>query len=308
MPGWSACPMPANRPSSPRSRTPGRRSPTIPSPRCSRSSASCGVDDERVRARRHARPDRRRARGRRPRPRASSAMSSAARVILHLVDGDRRTMSSAPSARSARELAAYGHGLADKPEIVGAQQDRRADAGRGDVEDASAAQARQARREAAVLPLSGVSRRRRAGGAGGAAATIDAGARARRRARSRRARDVSADARCQRPTAAEPLAGGTPAGRQDRLGAAGRRDERRDPPRLARRAGRRRRALPRARPGGADRLVGRDRGRPPPSRPAGSASAARGEAGRRRDRADPPRPCLSGGARRATASPSRRSC
>ena len=41
MPVSSACPMPASRPSSPPSRRPSRRSPTIPSPRCIRNSASC---------------------------------------------------------------------------------------------------------------------------------------------------------------------------------------------------------------------------------------------------------------------------
>ena len=45
-------------------------------------------------------------------------MSSAARVILHLVDGTQDDVAGAYRTIRA-ELAAYGHGLADKPEIVG---------------------------------------------------------------------------------------------------------------------------------------------------------------------------------------------
>ena len=109
-------------------RMPSRRSPTIPSPRCSRSSASShATTSEFVLA---------------DLPgliegasegaglgTASSAMSSAAPCILHLIDGTEEDVVGA--YRTIRgELEAYGHGLAEKPEIVGAQQDRRARPGR----------------------------------------------------------------------------------------------------------------------------------------------------------------------------------
>ena len=48
---------------------------------------------------------------------ASSAMSSAARVLLHLVDAT--SEHAGKDYRIVRaELEAYGHGLAEKPEIV----------------------------------------------------------------------------------------------------------------------------------------------------------------------------------------------
>ena len=40
------------------------------------------------------------------------------RVLLHLVDGTERARRARPTRSCARELEAYGHGLADKPEIV----------------------------------------------------------------------------------------------------------------------------------------------------------------------------------------------
>ena len=53
----------------------------------------------------------------------SSAMSSAARVLLHLVDGTQDDVAARLAGPSAASSKAYGGGLARKPEIVGAEQD-----------------------------------------------------------------------------------------------------------------------------------------------------------------------------------------
>jgi GTPase len=75
-------------------------------------------------------------------------------VILHLVDGTQDDV--ADAYRAVREeLAAYGHGLADKPEIVGLNK---TDALAPDAVKAKLAQLRSAAgRGTKVLPLSGVS-------------------------------------------------------------------------------------------------------------------------------------------------------
>jgi GTPase len=73
-------------------------------------------------------------------------------VILHLVDGTLDDVAGAWRAIRA-ELAAYGHGLADKPEIVGLNK---IDALAPDAVEAKLAQLRRASRGAKVLPLSGV--------------------------------------------------------------------------------------------------------------------------------------------------------
>ncbi len=84
-------------------------------------------------------------------------------VIFHLVDG---TLDDVAGAYSTirQELAAYGHGLADKPEIVGLNKIDALDAETIDDEDSPAAPRRrsQHRGDADVRRL----RRRRAGGAG----------------------------------------------------------------------------------------------------------------------------------------------
>jgi GTP-binding protein len=75
-------------------------------------------------------------------------------VILHLIDGTEEDVVGA--YRTIRgELAGYGHGLADKPEIVGLNK---IDAIEPDaVMDKCRALARVARPGTPVLPLSGVS-------------------------------------------------------------------------------------------------------------------------------------------------------
>lgn len=75
-------------------------------------------------------------------------------VILHLVDGTQDDVADAYRA-IRRELAAYGHGLADKPEIVGLNK---IDALAADAVRAKLARLRStAGRDVQVLPLSGVS-------------------------------------------------------------------------------------------------------------------------------------------------------
>ncbi len=75
------------------------------------------------------------------------------RVLLHLVDGTEEDVAgrlSQSCAASSRHMAA---GSTDKPEIVGAQQDRRADQGRGHQEEREALRRRAAH---AVRAISGV--------------------------------------------------------------------------------------------------------------------------------------------------------
>ena len=75
-------------------------------------------------------------------------------VILHLVDG---TLDDVAGAYSTirQELAAYGHGLADKPEIVGLNKIDALDA---ETIDGEMRQLRRAAgRSTAVMPMSGVS-------------------------------------------------------------------------------------------------------------------------------------------------------
>ena len=75
-------------------------------------------------------------------------------VILHLIDGTADDVVLAYRT-IRRELADYGHGLADKPEIVGLNKIDAIDP--ADVATKCRALARAARRGTAVLPLSGVS-------------------------------------------------------------------------------------------------------------------------------------------------------
>ena len=66
-------------------------------------------------------------------------------VLLHLVDGAAGDVVRA--WRTVREeLAAYGGGLADKPELIGAEQGRRDDAARGLGARGGAAQSARAGR------------------------------------------------------------------------------------------------------------------------------------------------------------------
>jgi GTP-binding protein len=75
-------------------------------------------------------------------------------VILHLVDGTQDNVADAYRA-IRRELTAYGHGLADKPEIIGLNK---IDALAADAVPGKLALLRStAGRDAKVLPLSGVS-------------------------------------------------------------------------------------------------------------------------------------------------------
>src|ERR1700675_72195 len=75
-------------------------------------------------------------------------------VVLHLIDGTEEDVVGA--YRMIRhELAGYGHGLTDKPEIVGLNKIDAIDP--AEVEEKCRALARAARRGTAVLPLSGVS-------------------------------------------------------------------------------------------------------------------------------------------------------
>ena len=110
--------MPASRPSSPRS---AAREPKIADYPVHHAEPQLGVvrlGDDRIRPRRHPRPDRGRARGRRPRrplPRPCRALRASCSI-----------WSTAPQEdvvgawRTIRgELEAYGHGLADKPELLG---------------------------------------------------------------------------------------------------------------------------------------------------------------------------------------------
>jgi len=75
-------------------------------------------------------------------------------VILHLVDGTEDDVVGAYRT-IRRELADYGHGLADKPEIIGLNKIDAID--RASVTQKTRALARAARPGAAVLSLSGVS-------------------------------------------------------------------------------------------------------------------------------------------------------
>jgi GTPase len=208
----------------------------------------------RVRARRHPRPDRGRARGRGLGDRFLGHVERCG-VLLHLVDGTQDDPAGA--YRTVRdELEAYGGGLAEKPEIVGAQQDRRADP----AETWSARVAlppsacRQRRCSPSGVSGEGVKPCSPPAGADRAAAPREQGERgsgapAGQARRRRRAAPIE-----------RPRAAAAPAGGQDRLRAAGRRRERRHPPRLARRAGRRRRGAARARHRGAAGLLRRHRG------------------------------------------------
>ncbi len=92
-------------------------------------------------------------------------------VILHLVDGTEEDIAGAYRA-IRRELAEYGHGLADKPEIVGLNKIDAIDP--AEVEKKRRALARAAGHGAKVLPLSGVSGAGVAPVLGALAATIAA--------------------------------------------------------------------------------------------------------------------------------------
>ena len=132
MPGWSACPTPANPPSwRASSRRPAEdRGLSLhhaaPQLGVVRLSATGGV-----RAGRHPRPDRGRARGRGwGWATASSAMSSAAAVLLHLIDG--------AAGDVVERLAHHPHGARGlwrrpgrKARDHRAEQGRRDDAARG---------------------------------------------------------------------------------------------------------------------------------------------------------------------------------
>jgi GTP-binding protein len=75
-------------------------------------------------------------------------------VVLHLIDGTETDV--VASHRTIREeLSAYGHGLADKPEIVGLNKIDALDP--AEAARKCRALARTARRGTTVLPLSGVS-------------------------------------------------------------------------------------------------------------------------------------------------------
>jgi GTP-binding protein len=75
-------------------------------------------------------------------------------VILHLIDGTEEDVVGAYRA-IRHELAGYGHGLADKPEIIGLNKIDAIEP--AEVEKKRRALARAARRGTPVLPLSGVS-------------------------------------------------------------------------------------------------------------------------------------------------------
>jgi GTP-binding protein len=75
-------------------------------------------------------------------------------VILHLIDGTQDDVVGAYGA-IRHELAGYGHGLADKPEIIGLNKIDAIDPDA--VTRKTRALARAARRGTPVLPLSGVS-------------------------------------------------------------------------------------------------------------------------------------------------------
>ena len=236
-------------------------------------------------------------------------------------------MSSAPTGRSARELAGYGARPCRQAGDRRPQQDRRDRPGRGDAANA-ARWPRAAGRGATVLPLSGVSGAGLHRAARRAVAAIE-----RPRADAAVADGVDerdASSSCPHPTlpaAVEgrrcryncppPLAGeGRGAGVcTPRRSADG--DRRAHAaPRLVVKIGSAllvgddgeiRRAwldalvddVARCRRRGQEvdhRLVRRDRGRAAASRPARPRAAARGKAGGGGDRADPPRACLSGGA------------
>ena len=75
-------------------------------------------------------------------------------VILHLIDGTEDDVAGAYRA-IRQELADYGHGLADKPEIIGLNKIDAIDP--AEIEEKSRALARVARPGSQVLALSGVS-------------------------------------------------------------------------------------------------------------------------------------------------------
>ena len=211
-------------------------------------------------------------------------------VLLHLVDGTAGDVVRA--CRTVRdELAAYGGGLADKPEIDRAEQDRRDDAARGVGAPRGAGEGVRA---------------------AGACCSPASPARACRRC----------CARCSRRCSRRGATGGARRRRHDRprspppgalvvkIGSALLVDARRGraPPRLARRRRRRHRRAARARRRRDRGLLRRHRAGAPRARPARSAGC-----GSRRSRPPPP-PARSAsrrpGARRCprTASPSRRCC
>ena len=89
---WSACPMPASPPSWPPPRTRGPRSPTIPFTTLVPNLGVVGVDGQRIRRRRHPRPDRgRQSEGRGLGDQFLGHIERCA-VLLHLVDGTSETI------------------------------------------------------------------------------------------------------------------------------------------------------------------------------------------------------------------------
>ena len=261
--------------------------------------------------------------------RGSSGHVERCAVLLHLVDGAAGDVVRA--WRTVREeLAAYGGGLADKPELIGlnkadAMTPREASARQG-----GAGEGVRAAGDAAV-------RRHRPGRAGGAAGVAGMiGARDRRRGRSKWAGKTSPSP-CGRglggggraashdplpPTPSrkgrgriryDPLHRLRPArGGEDRQRPGGGPGRGSPPHRLARRRGRRHRLAARARRRRDRGFLRRHRARPPLARPAPAPPPAGGTAGRRRRRPDPPGAGLERGAlrqgphRRATAADARR--
>ena len=215
----------------------------------------------RVRARRHPGPDR----GRRTRARASatasSAMSSAAACCCTSSTA-RASTPARPTRSSARELEAYGHGLAEKPEIVALVEGRRARR-RHALGSRRAPQARrEARRRSSLSAASGRGRARRCCGP---LFAVIGGAEAR----------ATADARQRRPrglAAVSPELVAVPPHRpQGRLGAARRPRSAAAEAGLARGARRGHRRAARARRRRARRLLRRHRARPHGARPAARA-------------------------------------
>ena len=117
---------------------------------------------------------------------ASSAMSSAARVLLHLVDGTAEDAGRGLPDRSARELEAYGDGLADKPEIVALSKVDALDAGSARRRRRRCKRARQAARRCMLVGVTGEGVE---DGAARTAAEVEIDARRRREDDARPVRD-----------------------------------------------------------------------------------------------------------------------
>jgi hypothetical protein len=121
----SACPTPASRPSSARSRRPSPRSPTTRSPRCTRTSAWSRGAHAQLRDRRHPRPDRRRGRWRRPRHPSCATCSAPACCCTWSTS--RRSTRRPPRSRrqgDRRRAAQVRPGAAGQAALAGAEQAR----------------------------------------------------------------------------------------------------------------------------------------------------------------------------------------